>query len=158
MAIRRLPLILLLAAALAGCSSGSSNVAGPAKSTSSTVTGSTSATTSPTPSSTTSKVSGGGATDFCAAFTELKNASGATTPATAGAAFRAAAADMRAHAPAAIKDAVGTYADLMDTIGKAAQSGSMGEQDMQKAVADGIAGKSADIATVAVWVGKNCQP
>ncbi len=64
---------------------------------------------------------------------------------------------MRTYAPAEIKDAVGTYAGVMDAIGKAAESGTVGEQGLQQAVAQGLAGKATDIAAVAVWVGKNCQ-
>lgn len=151
--IRRLPLLLLPVVVLAGCSSGSSKVADSTP-TSPTVTSEPSATSSPTAAST---VSGGGATDFCGAFKELDSAKGATNPAVAGAAFRAAAADMRRYAPADIKTAAGTYADVMDNIGKAAQGGGFGEQGMQKAIAEGMAGKAADIGKVAVWVSKNCH-
>lgn len=118
------------------------------------VASSTSATASPTIAPTSSGVSGGGATDFCGAFKELESVRGATTPAAAGAGHRATAAHMRTYAPAAIKDAAGTYADLMDNIGKAAQSGTMDQQSMQKAIAAGMAGKSEDIAKVAIWVSK----
>lgn len=155
--IRRLSPLFMLVAVLAGCSSGSSKVANSTQSTSTTPSSSTSATASPTSSPTASTVTGGGASDFCGAFKELDSLSGATNPAAAGAAFQAAAADMRRYAPAAIKDAAGTYANLVDTIGKAAQSGNLGMQGLQKALADGMAGKSADITAVAVWVGQNCH-
>ncbi|MGZ4557572.1 MAG: hypothetical protein ACXVGB_03025 [Mycobacteriaceae bacterium] len=50
-----------------------------------------------------------------------------------------------------------TYADMMDTIGKAAQSGTMDQQTLHNAVAQGMDGKSADIYQVAIWVGTNCH-
>ena len=101
----------------------------------------------------------GTATDFCGAFKELQAATTTTTttPAALGAVFEAAAADMRKFAPAEIKDAAGTYADVMENIGKAAQAGTMDEAGLQKALAAGIAGKASDIGKVAMWVGKNCK-
>jgi len=50
-----------------------------------------------------------------------------------------------------------TYADLMETIGKAAQPGNMDEASLSKAMAVGIAGKAKDVATVAKWVSTNCK-
>ena len=73
------------------------------------------------------------------------------------AAFKAAAADMRKLAPPEIKDAAGTYADLIESIAKAAQAGTLDEAALQKAIATGLAGKAADIGKVAMWVGTNCQ-
>lgn len=64
---------------------------------------------------------------------------------------------MRTFAPAEIKDAAGTYADVIDNIGKAAQSGSFDEAGLHQALTDGMAGKSSDIGTVAQWVAANCQ-
>lgn len=158
MTIRRLPqtlvLIPVLAAVVAGCSSGSSKVAGSKAPTTPSTTAATTAQESSAPAA---KISGGGATDFCTAIKELDSAGGATTPAAAGAAFRAAAADMRRYAPPAIKDAAGTYADVMDGIGKAAQSGSFDQEGLQKAIAERMAGKAADMGKVGVWVGQNCH-
>jgi hypothetical protein len=160
MTMRRLSVMFVLVAALAGCSSGSSNVAS-SKSTSPTVASPTTDSASPTSSSTSSPTSsedsGGGATTFCAAFKELDKAKGAATPAAAGAAFRSAAADMHKSAPAAIKDAAETYASLIDTIGKAAQSGAVNQQNLLKELAKAMAGKAQDIGTVAVWVSRNCH-
>lgn len=147
--IRRLPVVFAFVAVVAGCSSGSNTVA--------TSTSSTSPPTSSTVSPTSSAVSAGGATDFCGAFRELTAASGATSASAVGAAYRSAAADMRTYAPAAIKNAAMTYADMMDSIGKAAQSGTMDQQALHNAVTQGMAGKSADISQVAIWVGTNCH-
>lgn len=147
--IRRLPVMFAFVAVVTGCSSGSSTVA--------TSTSSTSLPTSSTVSPTSPAVSAGGATDFCGAFRELTAASGATSAAAVGAAYRSAAADMRTYAPAAIKNAAMTYADMMDSIGKAAQSGTMDQQALHNAVTQGMAGKSADISQVAIWVGTNCH-
>lgn len=99
----------------------------------------------------------GTATDFCGAFKELQAATTNSTPAAFAAAAEAAAADMRKFAPAEIKDAAGTYADVMENIGKTVQGGAMDEASMQKALAAGIAGKASDIGKVAMWVGKNCK-
>ena len=64
---------------------------------------------------------------------------------------------MRKYAPPDIKDAAGTYADVIADIGMTAQGGTMDQAGLQKALADRLAGKSGDIAKVAIWVGKNCQ-
>jgi hypothetical protein len=157
MTMRRLSLMLVLVAALAACSSGSNNVA------SSTTTPAAAPSTTPvaeSPSAATTSTddsAGGAATDYCTAFTELEKAKGAANPAAAGAAFEAAAADMRKFAPPEIKDAAETYADLMETIGKAAQASNMDEASLSKAMALGIAGKAKDVATVAKWVSTNCK-
>ena len=98
-----------------------------------------------------------GATDFCSAFKELDVAKSSNTPAAFGAAFEAAAADMRKYAPTEIKDAAETYADVIENIGKAAQAGKMDEAGMQKALVAGMAGKAADIGKVAVWASQNCK-
>lgn len=156
--MRRLSLMLVLVAALAACSSGSNNVASPAKTTEPTVASPTSEAPSPSAATTsTNDSAGGAATDYCTAFTELEKAKGAANPAAAGAAFEAAAADMRKFAPPEIKDAAETYADLMETIGKAAQAANMDEASLSKAMALGIAGKAKDVATVAKWVSTNCK-
>ena len=104
-------------------------------------------------------VAGGTATDFCGAFKELEaiDTNGANM-ATVGAQFQAAAADMRKYAPAEIQQAANTYANLMESIGKAAAGGSIDEASMAKAISDGMAGNAKDIGTTAVWVAKNCKP
>jgi len=159
MTMRRLSLMLALVAALAACSSGSSNnVASSTTTTPAAAPSTTSVSESPSAATTSTEDSAGGAaTDYCTAFTELEKAKGAANPAAAGAAFEAAAADMRKFAPPEIKDAAETYADLMETIGKAAQSGNMDEASLSKAMAVGIAGKAKDVATVAKWVSTNCK-
>jgi hypothetical protein len=158
MTMRRLSLVFVLVAALAGCSSGSTNVASPTKTTETTVASPTSEAASPTVAPTSSDDSaGGGATDFCSAFKELDVAKSSNTPAAFGAAFEAAAADMRKYAPAEIKDAAETYADVIENIGKTAQAGKMDEAGRQKALVAGMAGKAADIGKVAVWASQNCK-
>jgi hypothetical protein len=104
-------------------------------------------------------VAGGTATDFCGAFKELE-AMSQTNPsdlASAGAQFQSAAADMRKYAPAEVQQAANTYADLIDSIGKAVANGSVGEASLSKAISDGMAGNAKDIGKVAVWVAKNCD-
>ena len=159
--MRRLPLILVLVAVLAGCSSGSSNVASSTKSTSPTAASQTTtpapATVAPTSAPPSAVPAGGVATNFCGAFKELETSKATGNTAAFGAGFRAAAADMRKYAPAEIKDAAGTYADLIDSIGTSAQGGTMDKAGLEKSLATAMAGKSADIAKVAIWVGKNCQ-
>jgi hypothetical protein len=149
-----------LVAVLAGCSSGSSKVA---SSTSTTATSSTSATaTSSTSTKATSrtstkatgststkatKVSVGTATSFCAAFKEKQSVKASAGAAAAGAAYQTIAAEMRKYAPAAIKAAAAAYANVIDSSGKALKSGTLPT----------ITAKSADLATVTVWVSKNCS-
>ena len=155
--MRRLSIMFVLAAALAGCSSGSSNVAGSTQSTSpkATTSASPKATTSASkkaPSSTspkttsstspkTTKVAVGTATNFCAAFKEMQS-----VKASADAAYQTIAAEMRKYAPTAIKAAAAAYANVIDASGKALKSGTMPT----------LAAKSADLAKVTVWVSKNC--
>jgi hypothetical protein len=155
MTMRRLALMSVLVAVLAGCSSGSSNVAGSTKSTSPTGTSSTSpkgtssksATVSPKIAPKTAAVPIGGATSFCEAFKELQGVKASDGAAAAGAAYRAAAANMRKYAPTAIKGAATTYATVIDDAGKALASKTMPTR---------MAGKPADLATVTAWVTKNC--
>ena len=172
------PLSLLFLVALAGCSStpgtGASSVSpaetavassvsptetAVASSPSETASQSASETTSPSETPTSAPVAGGTATDFCGAFKELQALSGAPSGdlASMGAQFQAAAADMRKYAPAEIKKAANTYADVMDNIGKAAASGTFDEAALKKAISDGKAGSAQDIGTTAVWVAKNCS-
>jgi glucose/arabinose dehydrogenase len=161
------PLSLLFLVALAGCSStpstGSSSASPAATAVASspaeTAPPPASETTSPTEAPTSAPVAGGTATDFCGAFAEIQAVSEAPSgdPATVGAQFQAAAADMRKYAPAEIQQAANTYADLMDSIGKAAASGTFDEAALQKAMSDAIAENGKDIGTTAVWVAKNCN-
>jgi hypothetical protein len=147
---------------LAGCSSStttaSSTTSAPATA-SSAPASSAPASASSTPSAV-ETVAGAGAATFCAAFKELESLQGDSTNVTdiaaVGAKFRAVAADIRATAPASVEAAANTYADLIDNIGKAAQSGSITEAGLQKAFTDAVAGKAADIASVAVYVAKTC--
>jgi len=166
------PLAVLLLVTLAGCSSTPNTVA---SSVSPTTTGATSSpsdstspsspssspseTTSPSETPSSSPVAGGTATDYCGAFKEIQaiNDAPSSDPASAGAKMQAAAADMRKYAPAEIEKAANTYADVMDNIGKAAASGSFNQSALAKAVSDGMAGDAKDIATVAVWVARNCK-
>lgn len=167
MSIKRLSLAALLAASLVGCSSGSTTVASPPGSPQA---GSTSALSTSVPSTSvpsTSKpvspgassasaaaVPGGGATDFCSAYAELQKAVDSETPQIQGNAFRAAATDMRKFAPAAIKQAAGLFADVVDEVGQAIASGKPNPGTFG-------AGQSADrikaIADTITWVTSNCQ-
>jgi hypothetical protein len=172
------PLSLLFLVALAGCSStpgtvassvspagtavtSSMSPAGTAVASSPLETASPSASepASPSEAPTSAPVAGGTATDFCGAFKELQVLNDAPTGdlASMGAQFQAAAADMRKYAPAEIKDAANTYANVMDNIGKAAAGGTFDQAAVQKAISEGMAGNSKDIATTAVWVAKNCK-
>ena len=172
LALKRIiaPLSLLFVVALAGCSSTPGTVASSVSPAGSAVASSVSpagsavaSSVSPTEAAVASPastpVAGGAATDFCGAFKELQALNDAPSGdlATMGAQFQAAAADMRKYAPAEIKDAANTYADVMDNIGKAAAGGTFDEAALQKAIADGMAGNAKDIGTTAVWVAKNCS-
>ena len=159
---RRLSIIFVLVAVLAGCTSGSNNVASSTQSTSPNATSSTSptATSSASPKATSStsskatsstsskatKVSVGTATSFCAAFKEMQSVKASAGAAAAGAAYQTVAAEMRKYAPAAIKAEAASYANVIDASGKALKSGTMPT----------LAAKSTDLAKVTVWVSKNC--
>jgi hypothetical protein len=173
------PLSLLFLVALAGCSSTPSTVASSGSPTATAVASSLSPTeaavastppetasqaasepTSPGDAPTAAPVAGGTATDFCGAFKELDSISEATSLndlAKVGAQFQAAAADMRKYAPAEIEKAANTYADVIDTIGKAAAGGTFDEAALQKAMSEAMAGSAGDIASIAMWVAKNCD-
>jgi hypothetical protein len=129
--MRRLFFMFVVVGTLAGCSSGSGNVSGSANNVS-------------------------GSTKFCAAFTHVTAAKDALDPVAIGAAFVSAAADMRTYAPTAMKAATGTYADLLDNVGKPAQSGTLDRPGLQQALAKGMTDQTQDISTVAIWVSKNC--
>ena len=100
----------------------------------------------------------GTATDFCGAFKELQATMDAPSGdlATLGAQMQAAAADMRKYAPAEIAQAANTYADVMDSIGKAAAGGTFDQAALMKAISQGTAGNAKDIGATAVWVSNNC--
>ena len=97
--------------------------------------------------------SGGGATDFCAAWQELQDARNADTTEETGAGFRAAATDMRATAPAEIKAAAGLMADALDEFGQSMLAGgpqpeTLGQgqsKERQQGLQDSIA-----------WINTNC--
>lgn len=98
LAMRRLSLMLVLVGMLAGCSSGSGDVA---------------------------EGSGGDATKFCDAIKKLESAKSSPDVAAAGANLSSAATDLQAYAPSEIKAATVIYAEMIDTVGKSAKSGSM---------------------------------
>ncbi|HEY5183893.1 MAG TPA: hypothetical protein VIM19_03070 [Actinomycetes bacterium] len=150
---------VLLLVGLAGCSSTSNTVASSVSPTTTGATTSPAETTSPSGTPSSSTVAGGTATDYCGAFKEIQavNDTPSSDPATAGAKMQKAAADMRKYAPTEITKAANTYANVMDNIGKAAASGSFDQAALAKAISDGMAGNAKDIATVAVWVAKNCK-
>jgi hypothetical protein len=87
-------------------------------------------------------------TDYCSAFEQLQKVKAANGPKVAGAAYQNVADDMRKYAPAAIKDAAGAYADVIESSGKALTSGGM---------PTAITAKPAELAKVTVWVSKNCK-
>jgi hypothetical protein len=151
------PLSLILVVA-GGCSSTSSTAAAGASSATSVATSPTTS-AAPTAAPTAAPVAGGSATDFCGAFQELQSVSEVPSGdlATVGAKFRAAAADMRKFAPADIKQAANAYADVVDSIGRAATGGTLDEAGISKAMADGMSGDANDITKVALWVSKNCK-
>lgn len=161
LAARRTAATLLALVAVGGltaCSSGGDNTAAssPSDSTSATPTESASLTESTSPSVVT-----GTATDFCGAFKDLEDVQGdgATTPAEVaaiGAKFRAAAADMNRFAPAEIKDAVQTYAAVIDAIGQAAMGGTIDDATLSAKLQEGLSEHPEDLSTVALWVAKNC--
>jgi hypothetical protein len=163
------PLSLLFVVALAGCSSSPGTVASSvppaetagASSPSETASQAASETTSPSEAVPSAPVAGGTATDFCGAFKVLQAINDNEAPSgdltSVGAQMQAAAADMRKYAPAEIAQAANTYADLMDSIGKAVAGGSVDEASLSKAISDGMAGNAKDIGTTAVWVAKNCD-
>ena len=162
--------LLGIAVALAGCSAPDNKSSTPpqasvagsinpgATTPSTTGASSTGPSEAPTSAPTSAPVAGGTATDFCGAFKELQaiDTNGAN-PASVGAQFQAAAADIRKYAPAEIQQAANSYANLMESIGKALAGGSINEASMAKAISDGMAGNAKDIGTTAVWVSKNCQ-
>jgi hypothetical protein len=135
--MRRLPLLIVLLGALAGCSSGANDTAGSA-------------------SSAGSAASGSDTAKFCAAITRLETAKDSADPAAAGAAFSSAATDLHTYAPAEIKAATDTYAAMIDDLGKAASSGNLDQQSLQTQLGTGMAVKGEEIAKVAIWVSKNC--
>lgn len=154
MTLRRLSLMFAFIVVLAGCSSGSTGVAGSTQSTSPKTTTSTSqaagSSTSARAAGSTSpqatKVSVGTATSFCASFKEIHSVKASAGPAAAGAAYQTIAAEMRKYAPAAIKDAAISYANVIDASGVALKSSTLPKSSA----------KSADLAKVTVWVSKSC--
>jgi hypothetical protein len=127
--MRRLSLMLVLVGMLAGCSSGSGDVA---------------------------EGSGGDATKFCDAIKKLESAKSSPDVAAAGANLSSAATDLQAYAPSEIKAATVIYAEMIDTVGKSAKSGSMDQPTLRKELSKGMATNADDIAKVAIWVSKNC--
>ena len=163
MTMRRLSLMFVVLAVLAGCSSGATKTASSTQSSTPTGASSTSpkgtsstspkaksspsAAKSPKASATPHKVIIGGAKNFCGAFVELRSVKASDGAATASAVYLAAAADMRKFAPPAIKSAAHSYADVTEAAGKALKTNTLPAASPVK---------SATLATVTVWVSKNC--
>ena len=156
--------VLTAALALTACSSKNSTanssaakVTAPSASSAPAVTSAASSTPAKSAAATeaASAVSGGGATDFCTAFKEYRTAVEADTMAAQGAGYRAAAADMRAFAPPEIKAAAGTYADLLDEVGKGLQAGRAAPELLGSGQSEQRRQALFDSST---WISKNCQP
>lgn len=138
---------------------GSSTSAAPSSSEASPAESSASATPSGSPSEDSSSpepAAGGGATDFCGAFTELDKLPDEATEADAVAAFRGAAADMRKYAPAEIADSVEKYAAAIEALAQTLETKDVGTSGVGDALQTLLAENAKDIGTVAVYVGKNC--
>ena len=165
--------LLTIAAALVGCSAADNKsstapqasiaapVAGSANPKSDAPSAAAASATSASEAPASAPAAGGTATDFCGAFKVLQAINDNEAPTgdlkAVGAQMQAAAADMRKYAPAEIAQAAATYANLMDTIGKAIAGGTFDEAAMTKAMAEGMAGNAQDIGTTALWVAKNCD-
>jgi hypothetical protein len=162
MSIRRFSLAALAVVALAACSSGSPAATGTAGSAATAATApaaasqAPAATSGPTAAAATPAgpaVAGGGATDFCSAYQEYKDAVQADTPDAQGAGFRAAATDMRTYAPAEIKAAAGFFADVLDQVGQDLQAGKPNPGTLGS-------GQSAErrqgLADTITWITANC--
>ena len=150
--------VIVLTAALAGCSSGSPGGTGAPPAT---AVGSASSAQAATPSSPAAPASsqavppaaGGGATDFCSAFKEYRSAVEEETPEAQGAGYRAAATDLRTYAPADIKVAAGLLADVMDEVGLSILAGQPAPEILTQ-------GQSPEriqaVFDVSKWMDKNC--
>lgn len=144
--MRRLSIMFVLVAVLAGCSSGSGNVASSTQPTTPRATDSTSPTATPTVtnSTKTTKVSVGADTSFCAPAKRMQS----VTSASDWAVFRALAAELRQYAPNAIKVEVVSYANFIDDTAKAFQPGTVPTYS-ENASTEGI-------PKIVDWVKKNC--
>jgi hypothetical protein len=96
------------------------------------------------------------ASDFCTVFEQLDEAGNLENGEDVAAVFTQLAADMRATAPAEISDAVNSYADAIELIGKAASGDALSQAEIAAEQAAAVAGKAQEIATIAVWMGQNC--
>ena len=141
--MRRVCLTFMAVAALAACSSGTSNLPDSTTATSPVVA------RTPTVDS--------GPIGFCVALKELEGAKTTNDPVARAGAVQESAALMRKWAPPDIKDAAGAYADAVESIGKAAQDDTMDKAALQKALADGLAQHATDVAKVAIWASTHCQ-
>lgn len=150
--------MIVLVAALAGCSAGSPAGASAPPATAAASVSSTSATTppnsaAPAASQAAEPAAGGGATDFCSAFKEYRSATQEDTPEAEGAGYRAAATDMRTYAPAEIKVAAGLLADVVDEVGQGILAGHPAPELLGQ-------GQSAErrqaLLDVSTWIDKNC--
>ena len=133
----------MVVAALAGCSSGTSNLPD--------------STTAQSPGVAPTPTADSGPVGFCVALKELESARTTNDPVARAAAVQESAALMRKWAPPDIKDAAGAYADAVEKIGNDARDGAMDEAALQKALADGLAQHAADVAKVAIWASAHCQ-
>lgn len=149
---------LLSPGLLVGCSSIPSSATSSAPTQTPAVVLSPAESAAPTGATTSAPVAGGTATDFCGTFLELHGVSETRTGdiASVGLQFRAAAAVMRKVTPTEIAQPANSPADVMDTIGKAAEGGTIDEAALSKAIADALAGNASHTGTTAVWVATNC--
>jgi hypothetical protein len=150
--------VIVLVAALAGCSTGSpvgtSAPLGTAVASASSAPATTPQTSAtPVGSQAAQPAAGGGATDFCSAFKEYRTATQEGTPDAEGAGYRAAATDLRTYAPAEIKVAAGLLADVVDEVGQSILAGQPAPEILGQ-------GQSAErrqaLFDVSKWMGENC--
>ncbi len=150
--------VIVLVAAVAGCSAGSPAGASAPPPTADGSASSAPATAppisaAPAASQAAEPVAGGGATDFCSAFKEYRSATQEDTPEAEGGGYRAAATDMRTYAPADIKVAAGLLADVVDEVGQSILAGHPAPELLGQ-------GQSAErrqaLLDVSKWIDKNC--
>ena len=141
--MRRVCLTLMAVAALAACSSGTSNLPD--------------STTATSPGAALTPTADSGPIGFCVALKELEDAKTTDDPVARAGAVQKSAALMRKWAPPDIKHAAGAHADADESIGKAAQDDTMDKAALQRALADALARHATDVANVAIWASTHCQ-
>ena len=150
--------MIVLGAALAGCSAGSPAGTGASPATAIASPSAEQAATppisaGPAESQAVPPAAGGGATDFCSAFKEYRTAVQEDTPEAEGAGYRAAAADLRTYAPADIKVAAGLLADVMDEVGQSILAG----QPAPELLGQGQSPERIQaLSDVSKWIDTNC--